>query len=442
MAIVNSLSSNITNKIARVFLPQFEKMRVISKTVNTKLLTPNFTPQFGDEIAFKRPHQYLAIETDTGDISQSTFNNILSGKAIAKVQPYITVPIEWSNREEALDLDQLEDIIRPAAEECVTRFETNFAEFMILNSGLSAGTVGDPLTTWGDVANFGALMSSIGVRTSGDRYCVMNPFQMTNLADTQTGLASGNNSLVNTAWEDAQISTKFAGLRTLMSNSMSTYTHGVVNSADLAGVKVFLSNAADTTYVGVKDTMTQLLTVVTANAATVLEKGDIIELNDVKRTNVKTRKIAFDADGAGIPWRYTVVAKVGGSGTSLTYTVAAAAIFETGTTDQGIGQYNNCSEAVPLSQPGSVNAVILSPAAGDSTILAPNLFYHKEAAGIGTIRLPKLHTWDTIAETSDGISIRVTKYSDGSANTQQIRFDLLPAHSMFNPLWCGTGWGA
>jgi len=434
--VANNLTSNVTNKIARVFLPAFEKMRVVSKTVNTRLLTPGFTPQFGDEIAFKRPHQYAAVETFDGNIT-GNFNEIISGKAIAKIQNYITVPIEWTSREETLDLDQLADIIEPAARECVTRLETNLQNFMILNSGLSVGTVGDPLTTWGDPARMAALMSSVGVSTASKRYLVMNPSQMTNLADTQTGLASGNNNLVTTAWEDAQISKNFAGLSTLQSNSMSTFTSGVVNSNDFAGVAVTLEGTNPQFYTSVKDTMQQTIKV-TSDNATVLNPGDVIEMNTVKRLHPLTRQIAFDADGAGLPWRYTITAVGVSSPGTQTYTVSGAAIFEGSLAVPG--QYNNCSEAIPTSGI-VVNAVILRPAAGDNTVLGPNLFYSGDAFGLGTARLTKLHTWDTIAETSDGISIRVTKYSDGSANTQQIRFDLLPAFSVFNPLAAGTGWG-
>jgi hypothetical protein len=48
---------------------------------------------------------------------------------------------------------------------------------------------------------------------------------------------------------------------------------------------------------------------------------------------------------------------------------------------------------------------------------------------------------DTIATTEDGMSIRITKYSDGDANTQKIRFDLLPAYATFNPFFAGQGFG-
>jgi hypothetical protein len=69
------------------------------------------------------------------------------------------------------------------------------------------------------------------------------------------------------------------------------------------------------------------------------------------------------------------------------------------------------------------------------------MFFTKQAFGLGTVKLPKLYSTDTIATTSDGMSIRVSKYADGDANTQKIRFDLLPAYACFNPLFAGQGFG-
>jgi hypothetical protein len=76
-----------------------------------------------------------------------------------------------------------------------------------------------------------------------------------------------------------------------------------------------------------------------------------------------------------------------------------------------------------------------------STVYKPNLFYQKQAFGLGTVKLPKLYEGDTIATTEDGMSIRITKYSDGDANQQKIRFDLLPAYATFNPFFAGQGFG-
>jgi len=76
-----------------------------------------------------------------------------------------------------------------------------------------------------------------------------------------------------------------------------------------------------------------------------------------------------------------------------------------------------------------------------ATLYQPNLFYNKQAFGLGTVKLPKLYSTDTVATTSDGMSIRISKYSDGNANTQKIRFDLLPAYAVFNPMFAGQGFG-
>ena len=69
------------------------------------------------------------------------------------------------------------------------------------------------------------------------------------------------------------------------------------------------------------------------------------------------------------------------------------------------------------------------------------MFYTEQAFGLGTVKLPKLYSTDTIATTEDGMSIRVSKYSDGDANTQKIRFDCLPAYAVFNPNFAGQGYG-
>jgi hypothetical protein len=430
----NDLSSNISQVVLEIFTEEFEKNRVATKTVTTNLLTGENkfgTAKFGDTLWTKRPHQYRTIETTDGDLTTETFNNITSGKVPFVVQNYITVPIEWTNREETLELNQLEEIIRPAAEFAVTTFETNFQTFMIENSGLSFGTVGTPLTKWGDVASFNALMMSVGVPTSGRRYCLMNPFTTRNLADTQTGLASGNNNLVDTAWENAQISGSFGGLRGLMSNSMSNFTTGAM--ADRVGS--ISATVPTQTYAAAKDTMQQTMVIDDLTDGQVIVPGDVIEIDGRYRTNIKTRQTAFDQNGNAIPWRATVVVgdTVGAGGASgaantALITVTNAAIFETD------GQYNNISTAI------AENDVVTF--LGDTaTAYQPNLFYHENAFAVDTVKLPKLNTWDTVVTTSDGISIRVTKYSDGLTNEQFIRFDLLPAFSVLNPLFTGTGWG-
>ena len=419
----NNLSSNVTRKVARVFLDAFENSRVITKTVDTQLLADKFNPSSGSTVDFKRPHDYKTIRTSGGDISSSTKSEIIAGKATGTVQNYFTAATEWGNVEEALQLDQLEDILAPMARRIVTDLELDFASFMLKNSSLRYGTHGTAVDAWSDVAGAGATLDAIGVDPSTDRYYLMNPFTTAALASAQSGLNSVD-SLIRTAWENAQISTNFGGLRALSATTMASFTSS--SGADRAGT---LSAAPDATYVTAKDTMTQSLAVTAFQANMVVKAGELVTIANVNRLNCSTRQAMVSATGANIAWTGVVTADVtlGASGEG-TLVVAGPAIYEAN------GQYNTVT-AAPAS--GAVITIVSATA----TLYQPNLFYAKQAFGMGTVKLPKLYSTDTVATTSDGMSIRISKYSSGDANSQKIRFDLLPAYACFNPMMSGQGFG-
>jgi hypothetical protein len=418
----NNLNSNITRPLARVFLEAFESNRVVTKTVNTQLLSGRFNPSTGSNVDFKRPHDYNSIRTSGGDISASTKSDIIAGKATGTVQDYFTVATEFSNVQEALELDQLDEIIAPMARRIVTDLETDLATYMRNNSSLKYGSHGTAVDAWGDVAGAGALMDSVGVPMSDDKFYLMNPFTTTALASAQNGLNAAD-GLVRTAWEKAQISSNFGGMMALTSNSLSSFTSGA--GADREGV---LASNPDVSYVGAKDTMQQTLAVSGFTAGMVVKAGDMVTIDGIYRLNVATRQPMIDAAGNNVLWTGVVVADVTLAGGAGNIVVAGPAIYEAN------GQYNTVSSA-----PVATNVVNILSAA--STLYQPNLFYTKQAFGLGTVKLPKLYATDTIATTSDGMSIRVTKYADGDANTQKVRFDLLPAYATFNPLFAGQGFG-
>jgi len=419
----NNLNSNITRKVARVFLEAFESSRVVTKTVDTQLLSGKFNPSSGSNVDFKRPHDYNSIRTSGGDISSSTKSDIIAGKATGTVQNYFTVATEWGNVEEALELDQLEQILNPMARRIVTDLEIDLAGFMLKNASLKYGAHGQAVDAWGDVAGAGALMDSIGVPAAAERYYLMNPFTTSALANVQQGL-NASDQLVRTAWENAQVSQNFGGMRALTSNALSSFTAGT--GADRAGT---LSAAPDATYVTAKDTMTQTIAVTALQANMVVKAGDMITIADVNRLNLDTRTAMIDASGANVPWTGVVTADVTlGSSGEGNIVVAGPAIYEAN------GQYNTV-DAAPA------NGAVVTVLSASATLYQPNLFFTKQAFGMGTVKLPKLYSTDTIATTEDGMSIRVSKYADGDANTQKIRFDLLPAYATFNPFMAGQGFG-
>jgi len=419
----NNLSSNVTRKVARVFLDAFENSRVITKTVDTQLLADKFNPSSGSTVDFKRPHDYNTIRTSGGDISSSTKSSIIAGKATGTVQNYFTAATDWGNLEEAIQLDQLEDILAPMARRIVTDLELDFASFMLKNSSLRYGTHGTAVDAWSDVAGAGAFMDSIGINPASERYYLMNPFTTAALASAQSGLNSVD-SLIRTAWENAQISTNFGGLRALSATTLASFTSS--SGADRAGT---LSAAPDATYVTAKDTMTQTLAVTAFQANMVVKAGELVTIANVNRLNQSTRKTMVSATAGTVAWTGVVTADVtlGASGEG-NLVVAGPAIYE------ATGQYNTVTAA-------PANGAVITIVSATATLYQPNLFYTKQAFGLGTVKLPKLYSTDTVATTSDGMSIRISKYSDGNANSQSIRFDLLPAYACFQPSFAGQGFG-
>ncbi len=418
----NSLTSNITRKLMRVFLKHFESNRVITKTVNTQLFTGKFNPASGSTVDIKRPHDYTTFRSSGGDISGLTKDSITSGKATATVQDYFTASVEWDNVEEALQLDQLDQILAPMARRIVTDLETDFASFMMKNCGMVQGTPGQAINAWSEVANAGALMAATGVPSDAPWYYIMNPFEQVAMANLQNALTAVD-SLVQTAWEKAQISRDFGGLRALTSNALASVTQAT--SADLVGA---VMGAPTPTYLAAKDTMQQTIVIDALTASAVISAGSVIEIPSSSILNQATRLPALNAAGAKIPWRGVTLATSTASLGVATFIVSSPAIFET------TGQYDTVDIAIA----DDAIATIITPSA---TTVQPNLFYHPMAFSLASVKLPKLFSTDTTVTTQDGFSLRVSKYSDGDANVQKIRFDMLPAYAVLNPFFAGHGYG-
>jgi hypothetical protein len=421
----NSFDSNITRKLARVFLPAFESKRILSKTVNTQFLkNAPFNPSSGTVVDIKRPTDYVTVRTSGGDVSGSAPNNdIITGKASATVQNYFTVDMEWDVVDEAIKMDQLKELIDPAADRIVTDLELDFGKFMYKNVNLSVGDPDTAVTTWDEVAEAGALMDAIGVPSANKHY-VINPFTQRTLASVQRSIGAAD-PLVSSAFQNATIAENFAGMKVMTGNALSSYTAGTLTTR--TGT---LSATPDATYVTAKDTMTQSLALTGLLPATgTIKAGEIIEITDNSRNRLglNTRE-QLSKDGAAIKWRGVVTADVTLSGGAGTVVVAGPAINESG------GQYNTVSSALT-----SGDAIEILGTA--STVYMPNMFYHKDAFAIGSVPIPKLYATDTVMTTRDGLQMRVSKGADILKNKQIVRFDLQPAYGVLNPFFAGQGFG-
>ncbi|MFI2962643.1 P22 phage major capsid protein family protein [Klebsiella aerogenes] len=419
----NNLDSNVSQIVLKKFLPGFMSDLVLAKTVDRQLLAGEINPSTGDSVSFKRPHQFASKRTANGDISGQAKNNLISGKATGRVGNYITVAVEWQQIEEALKLNQLEEVLKPITERVVTDLETDLAQFMMNNGALSLGSPNTPINKWSDVAQTASLMKDLGIKT-GENYAVMDPWSAQRLADAQSGL-HGSDKLIQSAWEDAQISGNFGGIRALMSNGLASRTQGAF------GGTLTVQTAPTVTYNAVKDTyqFTVTLTGATASVTGFLKAGDQIKFTNTYWLQQQSKQVLYNGS-APISFTATVLSDANSTaGGAVTVTLSGVPIYDTTNP-----QYNAVSRQVAAG-----DAVTVIGTAGQT--MKPNLFYNKFFCGLGTIPLPKLNSIDSAVATYEGFSIRVHKYSDGDANVQKMRFDLLPAYVCFNPHMGGQFFG-
>jgi len=422
----NNFDSNVTRKLAKVFLDKFECTRVLSKNVDTQLLSGKFDPSSGDTVDFKRPTDYTTKRTANGDVSGETADDIITGKATGTVQDYFTAFVNYDEADEAIKMDQLDQLLAPLATRIVTDLELDYAAFMMKNSALLAGTYGTAVDTWADVANAGATMTAAGV-PADDKWCyAVNPYTQVALANTNRALGAGGaaGSLVSEAVKKATIASDFGGMDVMSATTLASYTASSV--ADRAGT---LTGSPTPTYVGAKDTLQQTLAVTAMGANAVVKAGEVLQVTGRNRLNLSTRQPILDASGATILWSGVVVADVtlGASGEG-NIVVAGTGIYE------AAGAFNTIDSAL-------TSGDVVTRLGTASATYQPNLFWHKRAFSIGSVPIKKLYSTDTLATTEDGLQIRVSKYSDGDANKQKVRFDLRPAYGVMNPFMAGQGWG-
>ena len=418
----NNFDSNFTRKLAKVFLDKFESERVLSKNVNTQLLSGKFGADTGDTVDFKRPTDYTSKRTSAGDISGGTRSNIITGKASGTVQDYFTVDVDFDEADEALKMDQLDELLAPMATRIKTDLELDFGAFCLKNTALLAGSVGTAVTTWDHVARAGAMLSASGVPMDSDWCYFANPFTQTKLASNQRSLGGETGSM--SANQKATITDNFAGMKVMTATTLPSYTTGV--GATRAGT---LSGTPTATYLAAKDTMTMSIAVTAFQANLVVAAGETITVTGRNRLNLSTRQPIVDETGAQILFSGTVTAAVtlNGSGAG-TLVITGPAIYE------AAGAFNTVASALT-----SGDVVTLGGAA--STLIQPNLFWHKQAFGIGSVPIKKLYSTDTLATTEDGLQFRVSKYADGDANKQIVRFDFRPAYAVLNPFFAGKSFG-
>lgn len=419
----NTFESNFTRKVAMKVLDRFEANRVLSKNVNTQLVAGQFNPDSGTQVDIKRPTDYQSASTADGDIS-SAKRDIITGKATATVQNYITVAVDYDEVDEALKMGS--DASRfwdDMANRIVVDLELAFADFAMKNLGLNYGDPDQGMNSWAEVAGAGALMKASGVPMNAPWCYFLNPYAQVALATEQRSL--GVNPEAGTANAQAVVQRNFAGFDVMTATTLPTYSLGATG-ADLTGA---VNGTMDVTYATAKDSFTQTITVDGVGTFTgTIPAGTNIQITGRNRVNLSTRQQIFDASGAAVVYQGTVTADASLTSGAGDLVVTGPAIYE------ATGGYNTVDSAVTDND-------VVEILGTQNTSYSPNLFWHRDALCIASVPIKKLHSTDTLATTNDGLQLRVSKYSNGDANSQTVRIDLHPAFGCMNPFFGGHGYG-
>jgi len=416
----NNYQSNTNEKLLKSFIKGFESSTVLLNTVSKQLVNDldASTGAGATPVKMKRPTQYKPTRSADGDLTSVTANSVQVGSVFGKVSDngYITVYVENTQVEEALETDQLDALLMPIAEDMVITCESELAQYMTRAAQLHSGTAGTAITKWSDIANAGALFKEIGA-PAGKKYAAINSFDETVLADLQTQL--GVNPEVNQAWNEAVIKTGFAGLNQVMTtNNLDEYASGA------PGTGITLAATPAATYAAYKDTyqMSLSLTGLTTTTGT-LKAGQQLSFPASSLLNMRNGKVVRKS-GVAIPFTVTVLADVTADGSgNATVLVSGAAIQEVG------GAFNTVDVALAS---GDTVTVIDGATSVDKR---PALAYCEGFVGMGSVVLPKLHSIDSNIINHKGVSIRVHRFSDGLGNKNRYRFDILPTFATFNPSW-------
>jgi hypothetical protein len=422
----NNFDSNFSRKLMDKVLVPFESSRTLSKNINTQMFQGSFDVSSGENVDVKRPTDWLVSETADGDLTSETESVYLTGKATATVQDQLTVFASVKEFDEALKDGGNPRFFNDMAQRLVTKMELKTAEYMMKNTALLAGTAGTGVTKWDEVAEAGAVLQGTGVPMDGNWKYVINPFTQRKLASDQRSLGGETGSM--TANQKATITDNFAGMKVMTGTTLSSYLTGT--GADRAGTVVGTPVA---TYANAKDTMTQVIGVTAFQANLVVAAGETITVTAasgaVARLNLATREPVIDENGAQVIFTATVTETVTLDGTGAgNLTITGPALFEAN------GQYNSVSQAIAAG-----DVVTLGGAA--DTRIQPNLFFHRDAFVLAGVPMDKLDSTDTLAQTKDGLQLRVSKGSDFTKNTNKVRIDLRYALGTMNPFFAGQGFG-
>jgi len=339
----------------------------------------------GDTIQVKRPAVYVADEFG-GTINLQDINPF---PVLVTMNHHADVSVEWTSKEAAMELDDLEeDVLRPALVAIAEKVNNDGLDLYkwVGSYNGTAGTTPDGLE---DIKDIRVTLNKAKAPMM-DRYGVWNPDADGELSIVDA-IVSAEKSGSTAALREGAIG-KIQGINNYMTQAIKTHTAGLYTAlADVTGTIVVANNAVDT-LTGLTYSSVVLTSAAGASTATLLQ-GDLLTFAD---ENGKTYKVTVIENTS---------AAVAGVVTAKVFPAVEVAV--------------------------TANAVTFADVTSGGHVA--NLGFYKDAFGFVTAPLMQAEGADSAVVNYGGLSIRVVKAYDITTKETTMSLDFLYGYAPLYP---------
>lgn len=367
---------------------------VMAKLCDSEAINKEFKPGVGSKVYVKRPPEYV-IRLGPNAAPQNT----IQGQVEVNLDQQAGVDVQFTSVEETLNVDSLLKSQVLDAEMATIASHVDGELVKRVNEFHHwVGTPGELINSPSDFFLGPQRMDEMGI-PANKRNAILTPADGYAMAGNLLVTAAQQGDIAKNALQKAEIpvmgNTKPYITQTVPSITTGTRTNGAVKGAN-----------QNVTYLAVKDSYTQSLIIDGVGTTNTVKAGEVFTVAGVFAINPRNKARQTYLQ------QFTVLADAVAVAGEVTLSVSPPIIID--------GAYQNVSAA-----PADDAVVTWHGAA--STTYRTNAAFHKTAIKLVSAKLimPYSGEADYATDPDTGITIRYWRYSEGSSDTHNHRFDVL-----------------
>jgi len=368
---------------------------VMAKLCDAEGVDKVFKPGVGGKVYVKRPPEFI-IRTGATAAPQ----DVTEGEVEVVIDQQAGVDVQFTSVEETLSVDKL--LKSKVLDASMSQIASHIDGKLIARVAEFHNWVGTPGQLIDSPADFFKAPQRLDEMAipANDRNAILTPADGYAMAGNLLNLAAQQGDIAKNALQKAAIpvlgNTKPYITQTVPAITTGTRTNGAVNGAN-QGV----------TYVSVKSTYSQTLAIDGVGTTNTVKAGEVFTIAGVFAVNPRTKA------NLGYLQQFTVLA-------DATAAAGAIAALQISPPIIATGAYQNVS-AVPADD------AVVTWLGSASTTYQMNAAFHKTAIKLVSAKLimPYSGEADYATDPDTGITVRYWRYSDGTSDTHNHRWDVL-----------------